>query len=50
MTKQVKFVFGRVENIVVIRENVVYQHFLVFLQCFQKASYLRSLKVGIVLG
>ena len=31
--------FRRVENVVGIRENVGYQHFLLFLQCFQKASF-----------
>ena len=29
-------------------ENAGYQHFLLFPQCFQKASPLGSLKVGIV--
>ena len=30
-------------------ENIAgYQHFLLFLQCFQKASFPASLKVGIV--
>ena len=29
-------------------ENAGYQHFLLFLQCFQKASYSKLLKVGIV--
>ena len=39
----------RVENIVVKGENAgYYQHFLLFPQCFQKASFLWSLKVGIV--
>ena len=33
------FVFERVENIVGKGENAGYQHFLLFLQCFQKASY-----------
>ena len=40
------FVFDRVENIVGKEENAGYQHFLLSLQCFQKAV---SLKVGIVL-
>ena len=48
MTEKFKFVLGRVENIVGKRENAGYQHFLLFLQCFQKASFPRSLKVGIV--
>ena len=34
--------FGRVENIVGKIENVGYQHFLLFLQCFQKASFSGS--------
>ena len=45
MTKQVlqklKFVIGLVENIVGKGENAVYQHFLLFPQCFQKA-YVKS--------
>ena len=45
-----KFVFGRVENIVGKGENAVYQHFLFFPQCFQKASYEGLLKVVIVCG
>ena len=32
-------VFDRVENIVEKGENAGYQHFLLFLQCFQKASF-----------
>ena len=42
------FVFDRIENIVGKGENAGYQHFLLFLHCFQKASFSRSLKVGIV--
>ena len=41
------FVFDRVENIVGKGENAGYQHFLLFLQCFQKGFYLGSLKVVI---
>ena len=41
-------VFDRVENIVGKGESAAYQHFLLFPQCFQKASFLGSLKVGIV--
>ena len=41
-------VFESVENIVGKGENAGYQHFLLFLQCFQEASFLGSLKVGIV--
>ena len=37
-----------VENIVGKGENAVYQHFLLFPQCFQKDSLPGSLKVGIV--
>ena len=37
-----------VENIVGKGENAGYQHFLLFPQCFQKASCPGSLKVGIV--
>ena len=32
-------VFDTVENIVGKRENAVYQHFLLFPQCFEKASF-----------
>ena len=39
---------GRVENVVGKGENADFQHFLLFLQCFQKASYTESLKVVIV--
>ena len=37
-----------VENIVGKGEYAVYQHFLLFPQCFQRASFSGSLKVGIV--
>ena len=37
-------VFDRVENIVGKGENAGYQHFLLFLQCFQKPSVSGSLK------
>ena len=39
VTRKLKFVLGRVENIVGKGENAVYQHFLLFPKCFQKASY-----------
>ena len=39
---------GRVENIVGKGENAGYQHFLLFAQCFRKASFSGSLKVEIV--
>ena len=42
-----KFALGWVENIVG-KENAGYQHFLLFLQCFQMATFSGSLKVGIV--
>ena len=38
VTEKFKFVLGRVGNIVGKGENAGYQHFLVFPQCFQKAS------------
>ena len=38
----------RVENIVGKGENAGYQHFHLFSQCFQKASFLGSLKVRTV--
>ena len=48
LAEKLKFVLGKVENIVGKGENAGYQHFLLFLQCFQKASILGSLKVEIV--
>ena len=48
VTEKLKFALGRVENIVRKGENAGYQHFLLFPQCFQKASSLGSLKVRIV--
>ena len=39
---------GREENIVGNGENAGYQYFLLFPQCFQKASFTEVLKVGIV--
>ena len=47
VTEKLKFVFGRVENIVGKGENAGYQHFLLFLECFPKPSSLGSLKVGL---
>ena len=41
-------VCDRVENIVGKGESAGYQHFVLFKQCFQKASLLGSLKVRIV--
>ena len=46
--EKMKFVSGRVENIVGKEENAGYQHFLLFSQCFQMASFSRLLKVWIV--
>ena len=37
-TQKLKSVMEKVENFVGEGENVGYQHFLLFLQCFQKAS------------
>ena len=39
--EKLKFVLERVENIVGEGENAAYHHFLVFPQCFQKASFSR---------
>ena len=48
VAKLAKFVHDRVENIVGKGENAGYQHFLLFHQCFQEASFSGSLKLGIV--
>ena len=48
VTQNLKFVLGRVENIAGKGENDGYQHFLLFQQCFQKASYPGLLTVLIV--
>ena len=48
VTEKLKFVLGRLENIVEKGENAGYQHFLLFPQCFQRASFSVSLKVEIV--
>ena len=48
VTEKLQFVLRRVENIVGNGENAGYQHFLLFPQCFQKASCTGSLKVRIV--
>ena len=47
VNKNLKFGLGRVQNIVRRGENAGYQHFLLFPQCFQKASFQGSLKVRI---
>ena len=41
-------VFDSAENIVGKRENAGYQHFLLFLQCFKKASFPDTSKGVIV--
>ena len=46
VTQKLKVVLGRVENIVGKGENAVYQHFLLFPQCFLKLSIPGVLKVG----
>ena len=48
LAEKLKFVLESIENIVGKGENAGYQHFLLFPPCFQKASTLGSLKVGIV--
>ena len=48
VAKLMTLVFNRVENKVEKRENTDYQHFLLFPQYFQKASFLGSFKLGIV--
>ena len=47
-TEKLRFFGGRVENIARKGENAGYQHFLLFSQCFQKASLSGSLKFGIM--
>ena len=44
LTYRWKFALGRVENISGKGENVGYQHFLLFLQCFLKPSFLGVVK------
>ena len=46
--KEFEFALGRIGNIVGKGENAGYQHFLLFPQCFQKATFSVSFKVGIV--
>ena len=48
VNQKLKFASGRAEKIVGKGENAGYQHFLLFPQCFQKASFTEVLKVGIV--
>ena len=47
VNEKLKFVLGRVENIVGKGENAGYQHFLLFQQYFQNATYPGSLKLGL---
>ena len=47
VTQKLKFVLGRVANIVGKRENAGIQYFLCFPQCFLKLSFPEVLKVGI---
>ena len=49
VARMVISLYDRVQNIMGKGENAGYQHFLLFLQCFQKASSTGSLKVGTVL-
>ena len=46
--EKLKFVLERVENSLGKGENAGYQHFLLFPECLQKASFSRWLRVGIV--
>ena len=48
VTENVKFVLGRVENIMGKGETAGHQHFLLFPIMFSKGSFLRALKVRIV--
>ena len=48
VAEKLKFALGRTENIVGKGENAGYQHFLLFLQCFQKDTFSGSLTVVIV--
>ena len=48
MPQMMKFVFDTIENIVRQRENSGNQHFLLFPQCFQKASSAWVLKLRTV--
>ena len=47
VTERLKFVPGRVENILCEVENTGYQHFLLFPQCFQKATLLGLFTVAL---
>ena len=45
MVQKLKLAWGRIENIVGKGKNASYQHFLLFSQCFQKATFSGLLKV-----
>ena len=47
VTKQLEFVLGKEKTLWEKGENDGYQHFLLFPQCFQKASFTEVLEVGI---
>ena len=47
MTRKLKNVFGKAENILGKGENADYHHFLLFLKCFQMPSSSGLLKVGL---
>ena len=46
--EKLKYVLGRIENMVGKGENAGYQHFLLFPPCFQKTPYAGLLEIGIV--
>ena len=46
-TQKLKFVLGRVGNIVGKGENAGYQHFLLFPQCFLSLFFSRDVKSGL---
>ena len=48
VTQKLKSVFEGIENIVGKGANAGNQHFFLFQQCYQNASYSGSLKVGIM--
>ena len=48
ISKKLKFVLERIENIAEKVQNIGYPHFLLFLQCFQKVPFSWSLKVETV--
>ena len=48
MAQKLKIFYGGGEHTVGKGENAGYQHFLLFLPCFQKVLFAGSLKVGIV--